>query len=141
MKQTWRVCLAGILMLVALSSSAWAADSQLAGIWTATMHDQPCIKLTVHDNDGQLSGKITFYLLVLENGSWQVKGNDEVALIHPRLEGNAFVFEVVHARKNGSAAPADQELKTFRMELSGKNEGVFKNAIEGKDLQLTRFAE
>jgi hypothetical protein len=49
-----------------------------------------------------------------------------------------FVFEVVHAKKNGSADPADQNLQTFRMELAGKNKGVFRNAIEGQDLILNR---
>lgn len=141
MKQTWRLCLLCILIFVNGSCSTWAGDSQVAGVWTATMHNQPCIKLTVHDSGGQLSGKIIFYLLVLEDGTWRVKGNDEVALIHPRLENNAFVFEVVHAKKHGSTDPANQELKTFRMELTGRNQGVFKNAIEGQDLILTRLAE
>jgi hypothetical protein len=141
MKPMLRVCLTGLFMLIAACIPTWAGDSQVAGVWTATMHNQPCIKLTVHDSGGQLSGKIIFYLLVLEDGTWRVKGNDEVALIHPRLENNAFVFEVVHAKKHGSTDPANQELKTFRMELTGRNEGVFKNAIEGQDLILTRLAE
>lgn len=75
---------------------------------------------------------------MLENGSWKVQGADPVVLINPRLEGKAFVFEVPHAKKHGSTDPADQEIKTFRMQLTGKNEAVFKNAADGGDLIVRR---
>jgi hypothetical protein len=39
-------------------------------------------------------------------------------------------------QKQGSTDPADQEVKTFRMELAGKNKGVFKNAADREDLLL-----
>lgn len=128
--------LASILLLTAISSRADAP--QIVGVWRATIHNQPCIRLTIHDDHGKLSGNIIFYLLVLENGAWHVKGNDSVPLIHPRIEGNNFVFEVVHAKKHGSTDPADQELKTFRMELAGKDRGFFRNAVGGQDLMLIR---
>jgi hypothetical protein len=75
---------------------------------------------------------------MLEDGSWKVKGDAAVDLINPRLEGQTFVFEVPHAKKHGSTDPADQEIKAFRLELTGKNEAVFKNATEAGDLTLRR---
>lgn len=91
-----------------------------------------------HDSQGKLSGDIIFYLLKLENGSWHATGSDPIPLVHPRIEGNYFVFEVVHANKSGSVDPADQNLQTFRMELAGNNKGYFRNAMEGQDLTLDR---
>jgi hypothetical protein len=131
--------LTGLLLASTLMAvPAAASDSAIAGTWTARLHDQPCIKLTVNDKDGKLSGNIIFYLLMLENGSWKVKGADPVDLINPRLEDKTFVFEVPHAKKHGSTDPADQEIKTFRMHLTGKNEAVFKNAADGGDLTVRR---
>jgi hypothetical protein len=48
------------------------------------------------------------------------------------------VFDVIHAKKHGSTNPEEQEIKTFRMQLTGKNEAVFKNAPGGGDLILKR---
>ncbi len=135
MKKTITFCLASVLLL---AIPARADNPQMAGVWRATMHDQPCILMTVHDNQGKLSGTIIFYLLKLENGSWHATGSDPIPLIHPRIEGSYFVFEVVHAKKNGSAAPADQQLQTFRMGLAEKDKGVFSNALEGQDLIMQR---
>jgi hypothetical protein len=117
---------------------AAASDSPIAGTWTGRLHDLPAIKLTVNDHSGKLSGDITFYLLMLEDGVWKVKGDAHVDLINPRLEGKEFVFEVPHAKKHGSTDPAEQEIKTFRMQLTGKNEAIFKNGPEGSDLIVRR---
>jgi|HubBroStandDraft_4_1064222.scaffolds.fasta_scaffold343648_2 hypothetical protein len=133
-----RILTALLLASTLAAVPAAASDSPIAGVWTATLHDQPCIKLTVIDNGGKLSGSIIFYMLMLEDGSWRVKGDAAVDLINPRLEGQTFVFEVPHAKKHGSTDPADQEIKAFRLELTGKNEAVFKNATEAGDLTLRR---
>ena len=129
-----------VLVLAGIATgSLSASDSSIAGIWTAQLHDKPAIKLTVNDNGGKLSGNIIFYFLMLENGSWKVKDGTAINLINPRLEGKTFVFDVPHAKKHGSTEPADQEIKTFRMQLTGKNQAVFKNAADdGADLILTR---
>lgn len=129
----------GILLASTLiAAPAAGAESPIAGTWTGQLHNQPCIKLTVDDRDGRLSGNITFYLLMLEDGAWKVKGDAHMDLINPRLEGRTFVFEVPHAKKHGSTDPADQEIKTFRMQLTGKNEAVFKNAGNDGDLTVRR---
>ena len=117
----------------------YAADSPIAGTWTASMHGLPAIKMTVKDSGGKLSGNIIFYMLMLENGAWKVKGDAATEMIDPHLEGQTFVFQVPHARKHGSTDPADQEIKTFRLQLTGPNEAVFKNADNGQDLKLTRL--
>ena len=127
------------LALIVVAGSLCASDSPIAGIWTAELHDKPAIKLTVNDDGGKLSGNIIFYFLMLENGSWKVKDGTAINLIDPRLEGKTFEFAVPHAKKHGSTEPADQEIKTFRMQLTGKNQAVFKNAADdGGDLILKR---
>jgi len=126
------------LFVLLVAASALAADSPIAGTWTAKMHDLPAIKMTVKDSGGKLSGNIIFYLLMLENGTWKVKGDATTDMIEPRLEGRTFIFAVRHAKKHGSTDPADQEIKTFRLQLTGPNEAVFKNADNGQDLKLTR---
>ena len=116
----------------------YAAESPVAGTWTGKMHDLPGIKMTVNDSRGKLTGNIVFYFLMFENGTWKVKGETNVQMIEPHLEGNALVFAVPHAKKHGSTDPKDQEIKTFRLQLTGPNEAVFKNADNGQDLKLTR---
>lgn len=130
-----------LLVAILMGAPAQGTDSPIAGTWTANLHNQPAIKLTVDDHDGKLSGNIIFYFLMLEDGAWKVKGAEPVDLINPRMEGQTFVFEVPHARRHGSTDPADQEIKTFRLQLTGENEAVFKNAADGSDLILRRRAE
>ena len=86
--------------------------------------------LCAKDDGGKLSGNIIFYFLMLEDGSWKVKDGTPTDLIHPRLEGKTLVFDVPHAKKHGSTEPADQEIKTFRMQLTGQNQAVFKHAAD-----------
>jgi hypothetical protein len=140
MKQAFRFCLAALLLWIVANAAAWAGSSQITGVWRANLHDLPCVKLTVHYNNGQLSGTIIFYPLMKENGAWRAGDGDIVDLIHPHMEGNIFVFAVKHPRKHNSATPDDQELKTFRMELIGEDKGVFRDAMEGQDLILLRTA-
>ena len=130
-----------LLVAVLLGPTALAVDSPIAGTWTASLHDQPAVKLTVDDHDGKLSGSIIFYFLMLEDGGWKVKGAEPVSLINPRMEGQIFLFEVPHARKHGSTDPADQKIKTFRLQLTGENEAVFRKAADGSDLILRRRAD
>ncbi len=118
--------------------SVFAAESRIAGVWTAELHDLPAIKLTVNEDRGKLSGEIIFYFQMLENGTWKVKGDDPTKLINPHMEGSTFVFDVPHAKKHGSTDPADQEIKTFRLEIVGPDEAVFRNAVQGQDLKLRR---
>jgi hypothetical protein len=127
-----------VLILLA-AALLYPADSPIAGTWTATIHGLPAIKMIVRSNGGKISGNIVFYMLMLENGTWKVKGDDTTEMIKPRMEGRTFVFEVPHAKMHGSTNPADQEIKTFRLQLTGPNEAVFKNADNGKDLKLTRL--
>ena len=127
------------LLILFAAALLYPADFPMVGTWTATMHNLPAIKMTVRNNGGRISGNIIFYMLMLENGAWKVKGDDTTDMINPRMEGRTFVFEVPHAKKHGSTNPEDQEIKTFRLQLTGPNEAVFKNADNGKDLKLTRL--
>jgi len=129
---------ASLLMLLA-AARLYADDSSIVGTWTATMHGLPAIRMTVSLSNGKLSGDIIFYLLRLDNGAWKVNGEDATEMIKPRMEGQTFVFEVLHAKRHGSRDPAEQEIKTFRLQLVGPDEAVFKNADGGQDLKLTRL--
>jgi hypothetical protein len=42
------------------------------------------------------------------------------------------------AKKHGSTDPADQEIKTFRLQIVGPDEAVFRQAMQGQDLKLRR---
>jgi hypothetical protein len=124
--------------MLCAAATVCAAESPIVGTWTAKMHDLPAIKMTVTESGGKLSGNIIFYFLMFEDGVWKAKGDDVTEMIDPHLEGKTFVFKVPHAKRHGSTDPADQEIKTFRLYLTGPNEAVFKNADNGQDLKLTR---
>lgn len=126
-------------LLVIAALCAFAADPAIVGVWTANAHDLPAIKMTVTNDGGKLSGNIIFYFLMKEDGVWKNKGGEPTQMIRPRMEGSDFVFEVPHAKKHGSTDPADQEIKTFRLHVTGPDEAVFKNAIgPGQDITLHR---
>lgn len=128
-----------LLCVVALSIFALAADPPIVGVWTANAHNLPAIKMTVNNDGGKLSGSIIFYFLQKEDGVWKNKGGEPTEMIRPRMEGNDFVFEVPHAKKHGSTDPAGQEIKTFRLHVTGPHEAVFRNAIgPGQDITLHR---
>ncbi len=128
-----------LLAVVITAVCALAADPPIVGVWTANAHDLPAIKMTVTNAGGKLSGTIIFYFLQKEDGVWRNKGGEPTEMIRPRMEGNDFVFEVPHAKKHGSTDPADQEIKTFRLHVTGKDEAVFRNAIgPGQDITLHR---
>lgn len=134
---TWKV-VGGMGARVEQPSASANTVPPIVGVWTGYAHDLPAIKLTVDGDAGKLSGNIVFYFLKLENGTWKNKGGVPTELIDPHMEGNIFVFQVPHAKKHGSTDPADQEIKTFRLEVVSSNEAVFHNAIEGQDLKLRR---
>ena len=126
------------VLMVFWAAIVFAGGSRIAGTWTGNLHGLPAIKMTVNESGGKLTGNIIFYFLMLEDGAWKAKGEADVQMIDPHLEGNTFVFAVPHAKKHGSTDPKDQEIKTFRLQLTGPNEAVFKSAADGQDLKLTR---
>lgn len=139
MKRTLTLSLLVLLLAITIQP-AQAADSPYAGVWTAREHDQPFVALELNDCNGKLSGQIIFYLLIKQpDGSYTATASDPLQVIHPRTDGNTLVFEVVHPKHHGSIDPADQELKTFRVEFTGNNQAAIKNAIDGKDLTFTRI--
>ena len=131
----WRYA---FVLTVFWAAIVFAGGSPIAGTWSGNLHGLPAIKMTVNESAGKLTGNIVFYFLMLEDGTWKAKGEADVPMIDPHLEGNTFVFAVPHAKKHGSTDPKDQEIKTFRLELTGPNEAVFKNAADGQDFKLTR---
>ena len=133
----WKI-VGGMGARVEQQSAAKTAPPTIVGVWTANAHDLPAIKLTVNNDSGKLSGNIIFYFLQLENGTWKNKGGSPTELIAPHMEGNFFVFRVPHAKRHGSTDPADQEIKTFRLDVVGPDEAVFHNAMQGHDLELRR---
>lgn len=60
-------------------------------------------------------------------------------MIKPRMDGQTFAFEAPHAKKHGSTNPADQGIQTFRLQLAGPNEAVFRDEDNGQDLKLLRL--
>lgn len=126
------------IFLVFSAMATVAADPPIVGVWTAQVHELPAIRLTVKNHSGKLSGNIIFYFLQMENGSWKNKGGVPTELINPHMEGRVFVFQVPHSKRHGSADPADQEIKTFRLDVVSSNEAVFHNAVGGQDLRLRR---
>ena len=118
-----------------------ACQKTVAGVWSATQHDLPFVRLTVRERDGKLSGSIVLYVLRMEDGAWKTQGEEKLELVDPRVEGDEFVFELPHAKKDGSTDPADQEIKSFRLKLLENDKAQYKNAADNLDLVLTRRDE
>ena len=107
------------ILAVALTAgfAAGAAESPIAGTWQGKTGDVPVVTLTIKDDQGKLSGTAVFYKIVDDGGGPQVAGKSSVEMVDPKLEGKIFSFQTKGSRG---------ELFSYRMELTGKNEGKFK---------------
>ena len=123
-----------IVALIAASTSA-ASDSAIAGTWQGKMDGLPMITLTVQDNDGKLSGTVTFYRIVDDGSGPRVDGKNNSEMVNPKLEGKSFSFQI----KNSNGG-----MDTFKMELTGKNEArmsgitTTSNGSDSPEIKLVR---
>jgi hypothetical protein len=101
------------LFTIAAAGLTAAAESPVAGTWQGKMEEVPAVVLTVKDDQGKLSGSITFYKIVDDGSGPRAEGKNTAALIHPVLDGKTLSFQV----KN----PQDEVTK-FKMELTAENE-------------------
>ncbi len=90
-----------------------AAESPVAGTWQGKMEQVPAVVLTVKDDQGKLSGTITFYKIVDDGSGPRAEGKNTATLIDPELDGKTLSFQV----KN----PQDEVTK-FKMDLTAENE-------------------
>jgi hypothetical protein len=94
--------LARILLCVLIVSVAPAANSGIAGIWDGTENDLPAVELTLHVNDGRITGSIGFYFQTRgTDGKWHLGEKYTVPLLSPKLEGRKLTFETIHHKCDG----------------------------------------
>src|SRR5437763_15711643 len=80
------------------------AASSYAGTWEGTENDLPAVELTIHNDDGRISGSIGFYFQTRGgDGKWHVGEKMSVPLLSPRLEGSVLTFETIHYKKHGGS--------------------------------------
>ena len=89
--------IARILVSATIALVAAAADPEIAGIWEGSENNLPAIELTLHVNDGKISGSIGFYFQSRgADGKWQLGEKYTVPLLSPKLEGRSLTFETIH---------------------------------------------
>jgi hypothetical protein len=152
MKQLLIIALATVttfglqISLAAQSSATRTVNTSFAGSWEGRMNELPGIELKVYEAEGKLSGVIVFHLQQRDapDGRWHLAAEDRTALLTPRIEGDAFNFEV-QRHKCHDCDELGPNVK-FRMELSGTDEArLWKLGDEGKpsgtELKLERRSD
>ncbi len=129
-----------LFCILSLTMTAKAA-SPLAGTWQGDVNDQPAVEITIDEANGKISGLISFYFQMLENGKWRVKRKDSTPMLAPKLDSRHITFEVEHHVRHGS--PELGPNKKYRVELTGSNSARLWEVGAGGDapgqgLPLTR---
>jgi hypothetical protein len=132
-----------LLVMMLLGTSAFAADSPIAGMWRGRMYDLPAVVLTVRDDGGKLSGTILFYFLHrnTEHDPWQVdtQHSSLLPLIDPKFDGKTISFQVSHKAAHPPRTLNDPP-SSFLMRITGKGEAELRNLSEkeGPGLKMIR---
>lgn len=123
------------LVMMLMGTSAFAADSPVAGTWRGRVYDLPAVVLTVRDDGGKLSGTILFYFLHRnsEHDPWQVETKHSIPLplIDPKFDGKTISFQVSHREAHPPRTLNDPP-SSFQMRLTGNGEAELLNLTENK---------
>ena len=109
------------------------AESPFAGVWEASMNDQPALKLTIRDTSGKLSGNIVFYFQQRgADGKWHVVENGDAAgeILDPHVEGKFLIFEVRHHKQHGGTEYGPN--KRYSVEVTAEREGRLREITDNK---------
>ena len=136
----------GICFLLATFASAQtgksAAASAFAGTWQGTSNGLPAIDLKIEGSASKLAGTAVFYLQARndESEAWHVASQFSVQMLHPRVQGKNFYFEVPHHTCHGCSDYGPNV--RLRMELAGQNEARLArfsdSGEQAENLQLVR---
>jgi hypothetical protein len=119
MRQTAVVLAAFIHAAVA----AFSANISVAGAWEGKENGLPSVELKLRDDNGQISGTISFYFQTRgNNGKWHLDRNPPftVPLLSPQLEGAVLRFETIHHRQHGRAELGPNN--KYRVTFMGRTE-------------------
>jgi hypothetical protein len=134
--------LAILAVLICLAVPALAQQT-IAGSWQGKLDGLPWVKLQITQDHETFSGKATFYIHGREHPgapSDRVLGKTEMDMLNARLSENTVVFEVRNHEKSGvTLDPALNELLTFKMTLTGKDEGLLKKVGKEDDVAPVRM--
>jgi len=118
-----------VIWAAGLACVATLAIAQLSpavvGKWQGDNQGSPCVTLNVvREKNGELSGRAVFFSL---DAPQKVLGKQEVQLIDPKLEGNAFSFKVRNQQGRVTMNPSSGETIGFQMTLNSDSEGLLKS--------------
>ena len=106
---------------------AVAADpnSTVAGVWRAEMDGLPALVMTISDEGGELTGAILFYLIRRDEGQppRSSPGAAPEPLFNLKFDGATLEFRPSHRRSHG-ARTANDPPTSFRLKITGPNEGI-----------------
>ena len=136
-RQTARILACPWMVFVAA-----AAGSGVAGTWEGNQNGLPAVELTIHDNDGAITGSIAFYFQSRgTEGKWHLGEKYTVPLLSPKLEGHTLTFETIHHKCHDCTELGPNN--KYRVDFVGGNEArlrILKDQTKEGDpgLKLTR---
>ena len=111
----------GVVCVVMLAAGLAAAqsdqDAAWAGVWQAELDGQPSAVLTLADDSGALEGTLVLNGISREGGQAHIAVRQTHVLMHTRLEGRTFSFQV--KRRDASNPMMD-----FTVELTAQGKAM-----------------
>ena len=82
------------LLATGLAASQPDQNAAWVGIWQAELDGQPSAVLTLAEDDGVLAGTLVLNGISRDGGQPHIAVREAHVLMHPRLEGRTFSFQL-----------------------------------------------
>lgn len=124
-----------VVMLAARLAGAQSdRDAAWAGVWQAELDGQASAVLTLAEDNGALEGTLVLNGISREGGQPHIAIRQTHVLMHPRLEGRTFSFQV-------KRQDASRPLMNFTVELTARGKAMLHCLSCGEDAPVIEMAK
>jgi len=122
------------LLAAGLAAAQSDDDAAWVGIWQAELDGQPSAVLTLAEDNGALEGTLVLNGISRDGGQPHVAVREAHALMHLRLDGRTFSFQV--KRKNAS-----RPLMNFTVDLTAQGKAMLHCLNCGDDAPVVEMTK
>lgn len=114
--RSWGVVCA-VMLAAGVAGAQSDRDAAWAGVWQAELDGQPSAVLTLAEDNGALEGTLVLNGISNEGGQPHIAVRQTHVLMHPRLDGRMFSFQV-------KRRDASNPMMNFTVELTAQGKAM-----------------
>lgn len=122
------------LLAAGLAAAQSDQDAAWAGVWQAELDGQPSAVLTLAEDNGALEGTLVLNGISREGGQPHIAVRQTHVLMHPRLEGRTFSFQV-------KRQDASNPIMNFTVELTAQGKAMLHCLNCGEDAPVVEMTK